>query len=268
MNGGTALKTYVMFTVKAFSNQLAYRSEVWLRLLGNFVTILIQAAIWKAVIGSGSVDGITVEQMITYSIINTLLYALLLNGISGKVDDSLKTGAIASELVKPLSYPLYLLSDGLGGSIYQLMFTVVPSFLIAWLCFGVLPPASGVHLAAFIAALFLALVISFLLGYLVSLIAFWFMNHFALTWTMGGLITIFSGSFLPLWFFPSSWESVAKMLPFQYLGYVPAALYLGTIPKAAIVEVLAEGLVWTAVLLGLVQWLWSRAVRRLVVQGG
>jgi ABC-2 type transport system permease protein len=262
------LKTYAMFGVKAFINQLSYRSEVWLRLLGNFVTILIQTEIWKAVIGSGKVDGITVEQMITYSIINTLLYALLINGVSGKVDGSLKSGSIAMDLSKPISYPLYLLSDGLGGSLYQLIFTVIPSLLIAYLFFGILPPASGIHLAGFIISMFMALLISFLLGYLISLISFWLMNHFALNWMMGGLITIFSGSFLPLWFFPSSWQAVAKVLPFQYLGYVPAAVYLGTIPNTEIVGVISRGIIWIALLFVIVYWLWSRAIRRLVVQGG
>lgn len=262
------MKTYLMFTAKAFSNQMAYRSEVWFRLLGNFVTILIQVAIWKAVIGKVDVGQISIETMTTYSILNTLLTALLLNGISGKVDSSLKSGSISSELVKPISYPLYLLFEGLGGSVYQLVFTAVPSFLIAWLYFGIMPPASPVFLAAYVTALLMALVISFLLGYLVSLIAFWFMNHFALSWMLGGLITIFSGSFLPLWLFPPTWEGLAKLLPFQFLGYVPASLYLGVIPAESILGVFIAGIIWIAILLLIVQWLWKKAISRLVIQGG
>lgn len=191
MKGGPGLKTYIMFGVKTFSNQLSYRSEVWLRLLGNFVAILILTEIWRAVLGNGEIEGIGVEQMITYSIINTLLAALLLTGISAKVDNSLKTGSIASELIKPLSYPLHLLSEGLGNSFYQLVFTSIPSLFIAWFFFGFLPPASAIHFLFFLIALILALAISFLLGYLISLLAFWLMNHFALNWMLGGFITIF-----------------------------------------------------------------------------
>jgi len=262
------MRTYVKFTAKAFSKQLAYRSEVWLRLIGNFVTVLIQVEIWRAVIGSERIEGVTLEQMITYSIINTLLLALLLHGISGKVDESLKSGSIASELIKPISYPLFLLFDGLGNTLYQLVFTVAPSLLIASLYFGMMPPASWTHLFAFLLALLLALLISFLLGYLISLLAFWFMNHFALSWMLGGFITIFSGAFLPIWFFPSSWITVANLLPFQYMGYVPAAIYLGNITTQELWQVIAVGLGWIAGLLILVQWLWTRAVKRLVLQGG
>ncbi|WP_342552336.1 ABC-2 family transporter protein [Paenibacillus sp. FSL R7-0652] len=262
------MKTYIMFGVKTFSNQLSYRSEVWLRLLGNFVAILILTEIWRAVLGNGEVEGVGLEQMITYSIINTLLAALLLTGISAKVDNSLKTGSIASELIKPMSYPMHLLADGLGNSLYQFLFTSLPSLLIAWIFFGFLPPASATHLLLFILALVLALTISFLLGYLISLLAFWLMNHFALNWMMGGLITIFSGAFLPLWFFPESWVTVTKMLPFLYLGYLPAAIYLGAISIQEIGISLLTGLAWSVGLTLLVYWLWNRAIHRLVVQGG
>lgn len=262
------MKAYFMFGVKTFSKQMSYRSEVWLRLLGNFAAIFIQAEIWRAVIGSGNVDGISAEQMITYSIINTLMAALLLHRLSGQVDGSLKSGSIASELTKPLSYPLFLLSSGLGGSLYQLVFTVLPSLLIAWISFGLMPPASGYHFIGFVAAISMALIISFLMGYMISLIAFWVMNHFALDWMMGGFITIFSGSFLPLWFFPSAWQHVAGWLPFQFLGYVPAAVYLGTLSLTETAGLLLKGLGWSIILLAVVQLLWKKAVRRLVIQGG
>lgn len=262
------MKMYLMFGVKSFTNQLSYRSEVWLRLLGTFVTILIQTEIWKAVIGNGSVNGVTIQQMITYSVLNTVTLSLLLNKVSGKVDNSLKTGSIASELIKPISYPFYLLADGLGSSLYQFVFTVIPSLLISWLAFGLIIPPSLFHFFGFLIAIFIALFVSFLLGYLISLIAFWLMNHFALSWMMGGLITIFSGSFLPMWFFPDSWRSIANILPFQYLGYVPAAVYIGNISDQEVIKLLLQGVLWIVILICMNKWLWNRAVKRLVVQGG
>ncbi|GBF77627.1 hypothetical protein PA598K_06184 [Paenibacillus sp. 598K] len=260
--------TYAKFGMKAFTNQLSYRAEVWLRLLGNLIAILIQTEIWRAVLGSGRMDGISLEQMITYSILNTLLLTLLLHHISGQVDASLKSGSIAGELIRPLSYPLYLLSNGLGQAAYQLVFTVVPSLLIAVLWFGFLPPASGLHMLMFIICLLLAVLLSFLLGYLVSLLAFWLMNHFSLSWILSGLRLVFAGSFIPLWFFPDGWRTLAEWLPFQYLGFIPAAIYLGEVTPAQMRGVLGIGLGWVAALIALTSWLWHRAIRRLVVQGG
>jgi ABC-2 type transport system permease protein len=262
------MKMYILFGMKSFTNQLAYRSDVWLRTIGNFATIFIQVSIWKAVIGEGTVSGVSYEQMVTYSILNTLLAAVLLTHISGKVDTSLKSGSIASDLIRPLSYPIYLFAEGAGSVIYQFVFVVVPSLLIASLAFGIQPPASAEHFASFAFGICIALLLSFLFGYLISLIAFWFLTHFSLEWMFGGLTIIFAGSFLPLWFFPDGWAAVAKALPFQYLGFVPAALYMGQIPKGEILNTLVIGLFWITALWLLTYWLWSRAVKRLVVQGG
>jgi ABC-2 type transport system permease protein len=262
------MKAYVAFGMKSFSTNLAYRSEVWLRTVGNFVTIFIQVAIWTAVIGNRTVDGIGLQDMITYSILNTLIFSMLLTNVYRTVDDRLRTGSIAMDLIKPLRYPLYLLADRLGNSMYQFVFTVIPTLLITWLYFGITPPYSSHHLLAFLISLAISLTISFALGYLVALIGFWFLTTFALEWTLSGLMTVFSGTFLPIWFFPPKWEAVAQALPFQYIGYIPAALYMGRIPTEDIVLTISIGLGWIIVLFGLIGLLWWKAVNRLIVQGG
>ena len=262
------MNTYWRFGIKSFSTHLAYRSEVWMSTLGNFVTILIQTTIWKAVLHSSSVNGITFQTMVTYSILSTLISGILLSGVTGKVSESLRSGSIASELVKPLSYPLYLFANEMGRASYQFVFVLVPTFIVAFFYFGIKPPASAAHLAAFAAALVLSLLISFLLGYMISLIAFWFLTVFALEWTLGAMLTIFSGQFLPIWFFPSGWAEIAKGLPFQYVGYIPAALYMGYIPKVQVGTTLLLGVVWVLILFLFVSWLWWKAIKRLVVQGG
>ena len=81
-------------------------------------------------------------------------------------------------------------------------------------------------------------------------------------------MTVFAGAFLPLWFFPAWLGALAAWLPFRYMNFVPVAIYLGRIPTGDLAPTLLLGLAWTLALLGLTGWLWSRAMRRLVVQGG
>ncbi len=208
------------------------------------------------------------DTLVTYSILTTLVAGLLMTGLYRDADDRLRTGDIAVDLLKPLRYPLYLFSDGLGRSAYQLLFTVVPTLAVAWPLFGFSPPASPGYALAFLAALGLALSVSFAIGYLIALLAFWFLTTMHFRFAVAGFITAFSGSFLPLWFFPPGWAAVARALPFQYLGFVPAAAYMGEMAAAELTLTLAGGVAWTLALLGLAYALWSASVRRLVVQGG
>ncbi|WP_379167750.1 ABC transporter permease [Paenibacillus roseus] len=262
------MRSYSEITKKAFFRNTAYRSEVWLRIFGNISIVFIQVSIWTALLGTGSLNGINIETMITYSLINTSVSMILMNKVIYVVDDKLKTGNITLDLLKPINYPLLLFWDQLGNVIFQVIFTVVPTILITWFLFGLTFPTNPYFIVAFIISLFLALVISFLIGYLVALVSFWFLTTFALDWMVTALITVFSGSFLPLWFFSDGWKFVAEMLPFQFLGFIPAAIYMEKINIDEIVWIIGKGTMWALMLWFVAQLLWWRAIRRLVIQGG
>jgi ABC-2 type transport system permease protein len=262
------VRAYWEFAGRAFARSLAYRANTALRIVGNLAAVVIQATIWRALLGHGAVAGIDVRTMVTYAILSTSVGMLLLTNMFRPLDERLRTGNIAVDLLKPLSYPLYLAADSLGGAAFQGLFTMLPTLAIAALAFGLAPPASGLHLAAFLAALALALAVSFALGYLIALLAFWFLTTMHFDWSLGAFVKVFSGAFLPLWFFPPWLAAVASWLPFRYLNFVPVAIYVGRIPADQLAGTLLLGLGWSLALLGLAGWLWNRSMRRLVVQGG
>ncbi len=67
------MSLYLAMVGKSFRKHLAYRSEVWMRIVIGVVWVGIQVAIWTSLIGSGEVDGITLPDMITYAILNTVI---------------------------------------------------------------------------------------------------------------------------------------------------------------------------------------------------
>lgn len=262
------LSTYFAFFVKSFKKNLAYRSQVWLLIAGNCISIAIRVAIWRALLGAGPANGISLQDMVVYTILNTVVAAILMDGIMSEADKKLSTGNIALDLLKPLHYPLYLFTDQLGRSAFRLVFAVLPTLLVAGLLFGFTAPASPGYGLAFLIALLIALLISFALGYLMALLSFWFLTTMHFEWAFIGLMTVFSGSYLPIWFFPPGWSELAQALPFQFLGYVPAAIYMGKLSVDGAWSTLSVGLAWTVGLLGISGWLWSVSIKRLVVQGG
>ena len=262
------MRTYVAFFVKSFKKNFAYRSQVWLLIAGNCISIAIRIAIWKALLGSGAVAGISLQDMVIYTILNTVVASILMDGLIRDANKQLNTGNIALDLLKPLHYPLYLFTDQLGKSAFRLIFAVLPTLLFAGLLFGFTAPASPGYGVAFLVALLMALLISFALSYLIALLSFWFLTTMHFEWAFIGLMTVFSGSYLPIWFFPPGWLEVAQALPFQFLGYVPAALYMGKISVESAWITLSIGIAWIVGLLSITGWLWSTSIKRLVVQGG
>ena len=264
----SAARTFRAYLGTSFRKNLAYRSEVWLSILFGLVAIVIQAAIWRALLGDGAVEGITVDDMVTYVIITTVISVVSLHRLVRDVDERLRGGDIAVDLVKPMHYPALQLADQLGRSAFQLAFVVAPMVAIAALVFNVQAPASPAAGFAFVAALAIALLVSFTQGLLLALLAFWFLTTFHFIWANGALLTLFGGANLPLWFFPDRLETVARLLPYQFVAFVPAAIWLGEIAGGDLGRILALGVIWVAIQAGACQALWSAAVRRLTVQGG
>lgn len=263
-----ATKTFLAFFGTSFRKNLVYRSEVWLWIIYGLVSIVILAAIWRSLLADGAVEGITVSDMVTYAVITTVVSTISLHRMITDVDERLRSGDIAIDLIKPMHYPSLQLADQLGRAAFQLVFVVVPMVIIAELLVDAKGPASLTAALGFLVALIIALLVSFAMGLVLALLAFWFLTTFHFIWTDAALLTLFGGAQLPLWFFPDTLEMVARLLPYQFVAFVPAAIYLGEISGAELLQTLALGVVWIGVLGGGAHLLWSAAIRRLTLQGG
>jgi ABC-2 type transport system permease protein len=261
---------YAAFTISAFQTQLAYRSQVWTSAFGELVHVFARVAIWMSVYtGVSSVSGVALPEMITYAILSGTVtaawrYASLINTI-GK---SLKTGDVAIYLLKPLHYPLYLFATESGNLAYRLLVVVVPVVTIVALIYGIRPPASLIHGLMFVAYWAMSFVILFLIAALFGLIAFWLLTAFSLEWLLQGILSVLSGGFVPLWFFPEPLGMIARHLPFAWIGYYPTAVYLGKLSFAECWGYFGIGMLWVVLLTISVILLWRRASLRLIIQGG
>jgi ABC-2 type transport system permease protein len=79
---------------------------------------------------------------------------------------------------------------------------------------------------------------------------------------------IFSGSIIPLAFFPDWSQPVLRFLPFSGLLDVPFRFYTGALPPSELFPLFLLQIFWIFTIIGLGIWLLSSATRRVVVQGG
>jgi ABC-2 type transport system permease protein len=261
---------YLAFATSAFQTQLAYRGQVWAQALGYFITISAGVAIMTALFaGLASVDGITLPQMVTYAIIaGSVNVSWHWEQFIRKVDTQIKSGDLAVYLLKPLRYPLMLFSAECGNLGFGFLALVAPVTIISGLLYGFMPPATFAHGLLFVTVWAVGFLILFLCAAIAGLLSFWLMTAFALEWLLSALLALLSGRIVPLWFFPPEAAAVLNYLPFAWIAFHPTAVYLGQVDLAGALALLAMGLGWVVVLAGVVALLWSRASRRLIVQGG
>ncbi|MET3292102.1 UNVERIFIED_CONTAM: ABC-type uncharacterized transport system permease subunit [Brevibacillus sp. OAP136] len=82
------------------------------------------------------------------------------------------------------------------------------------------------------------------------------------------VVDLLSGLILPISFFPLWAQTAMGWLPFQAINYYPSMIFTGAIQADRALTVIGIQLIWVFVILLPIWLLWTRARRRLIVQGG
>ena len=114
----------------------------------------------------------------------------------------------------------------------------------------------------------LAFLIGFFLETCMGLIAFWYLEVSSLTFIYMLLSFFLSGHMFPLDWLPPGFQWAVVSLPFQYLAYFPAAVFLGKVTGEALYWGIAIEFAWVLFFVVLSRVLWHRGVKRYSGFGG
>src|SRR5277367_2791222 len=125
-------KYWAIAFISAKSN-LAYAAEVGSRVFFLGIILYIFMRLWKAtfahahatVFGDYSLDEIIWYLAMTESIMMSS------PRVTPRIDEDVRTGTIAVQLVRPLSYPLYRLASNLGEQAVRFAVTILAAVAIA-----------------------------------------------------------------------------------------------------------------------------------------
>ncbi|MEM7131516.1 MAG: ABC-2 family transporter protein [Chloroflexota bacterium] len=269
-----ALRAYLEFAKKSFQEQIAYRTELLIRIIGLFFSFYLLKIFWTALYDNASeVEGIPLNAMITYAILSAVtggllnVFGILQVYISYWMSRKMRSGEIVTDMLKPTDFQMYLFSHSVGRLVFNLLFSI-PIVLVAFWIFRLDGPASGAAFGLFCFSLLGSYLLIFLIDFLVSLTAFWTTQ----TRGIGGMtrlvIALFSGSFIPLWFFPEWAKVLLTYLPFASIYHAPLSIYIGRLEAVEAAQSIGVQLVWVALLFWLSRVIWQRSRQKLMIHGG
>lgn len=267
------LRVYLQLLVIEATSHAAYRFNTLLGTASNVVFILVQLAIWRALYaGRDAVrtgfGAVSLQEMTTYVVLATALSYLVDAYVIERIDQRIKSGEIAIDFIRPISHLLSHLAAVWGESLYRAVVQMVPLVVVVIAIVGVQGPPTATAGLLSLALVPGAALLLFLMSYLLGLVGFWHTS----VWQLGSLLYVmvglFSGSFIPLWFFPDWLAAVSAYLPFRLLYFAPSAVWLGKIESAHAAALLAHQWLWIAGLLVAQRVLWLAGIRKVVVQGG
>jgi ABC-2 type transport system permease protein len=260
---------YVSLTLTALQRAIAYRGATLLNLLAGLIWVTLVYYLWKTVFSArGTLQGFSWNEMRTYIVIAYAVNSLLSFQSLMHMMSTIRTGDVASELLRPVDFLGSQLSQAIGSACIEGVLSSSIALLISFLFLDIMPPHTPLALCFFMLSVCIGFLIKFLLGYLMAILCFYTLNSLGLIWAQTAVINLFSGALIPLAFFPNWLQQIILATPFQGIVYMPVALYLGKMQGVAVWQALGIQLIWVVILWIIARLFWQISIRRLDIQGG
>ncbi len=265
------MKLFWSFARQAFHSTAIYRFEFWLRVVNNFVWMFSAYWLWRVLYTQkAGAFGITLDQMVTYALVSSILSIVLRpsGGVGYQISQKVKSGEVVMDILKPLDFHLHTLARNVGETLFAIAFLGVPTALIAYFLLGMRLPANLGTGFLFLVSAMIGYGVLFSMNYLLGLLAVFTIDIRSIGWAYTAVTRFFSGSEVPLWLFPLFLSRAADLLPFKCAYAIPLSIYIGKLGPGEVTGAVALQVFWLIALALAGRLLWRLAHRRLTVQGG
>jgi ABC-2 type transport system permease protein len=268
------VRKYLKIFRVSLIERMTYRGDFLLGTLLRFFPMITTILLWSAVYeGSGQdrlAGGYTLRQMISYLLlIHISRMFSSMPGLSSGIAHDIRDGQIKKYLLQPLDLLSYLLAYRAAHKVAYIATSALPYAILFALCSGYFEGFPDLlTLLAWMASLLLGFLVGFFFEAAMGMVGFWFLEVSSLLWVVNTLNFFISGQMFPLELLGHPWDTILASLPFQYLAYFPATVFLGRVQG----EALARGLLiqagWAVAMIFLARWLYARGLRRYSAYGG
>ena len=263
-----SISRYFWIGYTAARANLAYVIETSSRIVFMTVILYVFMRLWTVVYAGANAErlaGLTLSQMIWYLVV-TESVTLSAPRIWSEIDQDVRTGRLAVQLIYPLSYVGGHLGRAMGQRVVRFVVNMAVGSSIALLLVGPIPfHAAG--LAMFVLVLPAAFLLDFLGNFLVGLCAFWLESTVGLALLYMRTVQLLGGMLLPIDVYPETIRHLVKLLPFASMVYAPGRMFVTPGTALLFESIWNQGL---ALILfsGAVAVVQSVALRRLFANGG
>ncbi len=276
-----SIRTWWTILRISLEERLVYRGDFMLGTLMRFLPFVTQIFLWTAVFGAVStttIAGYTRDNIIAYYLLSNVARAFSsMPGLAGSISRSILDGTIKKYLIQPVDMIGFLFVGRMAHKLVYYMVATIPYTVVFILCRSFFTDGwpEPTVIVAFVWSLLMAFVMGFFLDALIGMIGFWFLEVNSLLFIYMLLNFFLSGHMFPINMLNAvplggsiSAGDVVAFLPFQYLAYFPAAVFLKKITGAAPLRGLGIEIAWIVFFIFLCRYLFNRGLKRYSAFGG
>ena len=267
------LKKYFKILRVSLVERMTYRIDFLLGTVLRFLPLITTILLWKAIYegsGKSSLAGFRYREMIAYLLLTHISRMFSsMPGLAGGIARDVREGTLKRYLIQPVNMIAYLLSYRLAHKMAYISMSFLPYALLFFLCRGYFDGfPDPLTMAAYVVSLVLGFLVGFFFEATVGMVGFWFLEVTSLLYIVMTLNFFISGHMLPLDLLPQPWAGILKALPFQYMAYFPAVVFLRKITGWRLVLHLLLELAWAVAFMLLCRGLYRLGLKRYSAFGG
>lgn len=259
---------YLMYFLKNLKVQFTYRFNVIFSLVTTFCIFLSKVVVWKALYtGKEAVAGVTLDETILYAICSTIISALMSSKLGDTVGDNIYRGTVSVDFIRPVKFKKFYLVQDFAYIVHELVNALILAMVMLLFYGSFDVNITIVSSLKFLVSVGLAIILNYQLTWLLGLTSFWLQTAWHIRWITSALIKTFSGTVVPLWFYPEWMMNISKLLPYRYMYFDPIAILLGN--NAQSFEVICGiQCAWIIGISVIAAYVWKKAEQKVVAQGG
>ena len=233
--------------------------------IGFYVAVVcVLSALWRTATAAngGAIVGYSAAALTWYVATSESATVSLDTRLIESTGEHIATGAVAVELLRPVSVLGVRVATEVGRCLPRLLACAVVGLLLSWVLAGPPPDPWALLLAA--PSLVMAVTCNLVAQHAFAGASFWIRDARSTWFLYQKCVFVVGGMLLPIEVLPPFLERSAMLLPFVAMAYVPARLASGHLE----VRLLLLQAAWLVGLSAAALGVFSRGERRLQVVGG
>lgn len=248
-----------------FQQQSAYAWATVISSLVGTIYALLYLALWQAVTPPEGAPPYTTETLKGLVALTQILAAVALFLPAGLgIQHQVRTGALAVELARPVSFYRATLARSAGQLLHFALYRCLPIAIVLGLTIGLPLPPSGLRLVGALVTLCIGIYTALTIYYMMGLSALWTGQIRWIHWLYMSVSQFLSGGWLPFEVLPSWLRPIAFYSPIAATMGHPIRLYQGI----GGVESLLLPIGWALILSLLARQMTRAALHQVEIQGG
>lgn len=260
----------VMYLIKIyFSMKFLYSKKIFLELLQTSLSLYTMIFIWLSLKSTGYTDGGTLNSLITFSVLSTILSSSLPSDLICRIfEKDVIEGNIAHKLLRPMTPNTIVLAEVIGTMAGAFIVNSMPIIIISLYLKAIHLQTSLYVWIVFIVAIIFGIVIYFLIDFIAGYLCFWFYYGTHIRHLIEALFIAFSGKMIPLFLFPEWFVNISEWTPARLVYNDPISIITGLMPPSEYPSFFIRLFIWVIVLTFITVFLNKSMQKRVFVQGG